>query len=461
MRRLPFYPKEYVALTRLGVPIMIAQIGFTLQGMADTIMVGQHRADELSAVGFVNSLMVIAIMLNMGFCQGAVSLIGAFYTQNKKAEIMEVLKSNIVADGLQTLLLTAIMAVIYLCLPYMGLDPHLLPLMQRYYLILLPSLPLLALASAFKPFIDSINDTRASMWILLFSNVWNIVFNWLLIYGHPSLGIPEMGIDGAAYATATSRLVMLVLFCILIFGTKRYKDYLVYWKDARVTRSRVIQLNKLGWPIGVQMSIEICAFAGASLMLGWGGKTWDSTSALAAHQVMTSLANLIYMFFVGTGSAIAIRVANYHGLNDMRGVRSAANAGYQMVLLTSIIASCVVFGFRHEVAALFISSSDPVILQRVSDIVAVCSVPLILYQFGDGMQTSYVNALRGYGDVKVLMKYSFLAYVVISIPLSYLFGIVMDHGCVGIWYGFPFGLTTVAILYFLRFRKTTSHACQE
>lgn len=442
---------------------MIAQIGFTLQGMADTIMVGQHRADELSAVGFVNSIMVIAIMLNMGFCQGAVALIGSYYTQNKRAEIMEVLKSTIVADALQTLLLTGVMTVIYFCLPYMGLDAHLLPLMQRYYLILLPSLALLALASAFKPFTDSINDTRASMWILLTSNVWNILFNWLLIYGHPALGIPEMGIDGAAWATASSRLVMLVMFLVLIFGTKRYKEYLAFWRDARVTRSRIIELNKLGWPIGVQMSIEIFSFAGASLMLGWGGVSWDSTSALAANQVMISMANLIYMFFVGIGSAIAIRVANYHGLNDLHGVRSAAHAGYQMILLMSIVASCVVFGFRHDVALLFISSSDPEMLERVSAIVAVTCIPLVLYQFGDGMQTSYVNALRGYGDVKVLMKYSFLAYIVISVPVSYFFGIVMDLGCLGIWMGYPFGLTTVAILYFLRFRKTTrtAHACTE
>lgn len=454
--RLPFYRKEYSALTRLGIPIMIAQIGFTLQGMADTIMVGQHQAEELSAVGFVNSIMVLAIMLSMGFCQGAVSLIGSLYTQGRKAEIMAVLKCGIVADALQVLLITAVMTVIYFCLPLMGLDPHLLPMMQRYYLILLPSLPMLGIASAFKPFTDSINDTRTSMWILLLSNVWNILFNWLLIYGRPELGIPEMGIDGAAYATASSRVVMLVAFLIVIFGTKRYKEYLVYWKEARISWQRIKELNRLGWPIGIQMSVEIASFAGASLMLGWGGESWDSTSALAANQVMVSLANLIYMFYVGTGNAIAIRVANYHGLNDLHGVRSAAHAGFQIILLMGIVASTVVFGFRHDISLLFISDADPEMLLRVSQIVAVTAIPLILYQFGDGMQTAYVNALRGYGDVKVLMKYSFLAYIVISMPVSYLFGIAMDWGCLGIWMGYPFGLTTVAILYLMRFRRVTS-----
>ncbi len=456
--RIPFYPQEYRALIRLGVPIMIAQIGFTLQGMADTIMVGQHQAVELSAVGFVNSIMVLAIMLCMGFGQGAVALIGALYSQGKKAEIMEVFKSSLVADAIQAVIIAVVMTIIYFCLPLMGLDPELLPLMKRYYLILLPSMPILAVSSGFKPFCDSINDTRTSMWILLVGNVWNILFNWLLIYGRPELGIPELGIDGAAWATASSRVVMLILFLWVIFGTRRYSSYVCHWREAKVTWARIVQLNKLGWPIGIQMSVEIAAFAGASLFLGIGGRTWDSTSALAAHQVMISLANLIYMFFVGTGTAIAIRVANYNGLNNLHGVRQAANAGYQMILLMSIIASAAVYAFREDITVLFISDADAFILERVSAIVAATALPLILYQFGDGMQTAYVNALRGYGDVKVLMKYSFLAYVVISLPLSYLFGIIMDMGCYGIWMGFPFGLTTAAILYLIRFRKVTSSA---
>ena len=51
------------------------------------------------------------------------------------------------------------------------------------------------------------------------------------------------------------------------------------------------------------------------------------------------------------------------------------------------------------------------------------------------------------------MQYSFLAYVVISLPLSYLLGIVCGWGATGIWMGFPFGLTTAGILYLRRFRS--------
>ena len=76
---------------------------------------------------------------------------------------------------------------------------------------------------------------------------------------------------------------------------------------------------------------------------------------------------------------------------------------------------------------------------------------MIFYQVGDGMQTCYVNALRGIGDVKKLLKYSFICYGMLTIPASYLMGIVLDGGAVGIWWGFPTGLTVAGFLYLNRF----------
>lgn len=451
--KLPYYPKEYGPLLKLGLPITIAHVGLTLQGMADVLMVGRHSAQELAAVGFVNSLLLLALLLSIGYCQAAIPQIGSLYTQGRKLEILNVLKSSIVANILQGLFICLLMFVIWLLLPYMGLDQTLLPFMRSYYLILLPSLLMFSCSHGFKAFFDSINDTRTTMWIMLAGNAWNIFFNWILIYGH--WGFPEMGSDGAAWATASSRVFIVFAFLVYFFFTKRYKEYSSLWKEAHVEKRRMKIQNAIGWPIAIQMTIETLAFSGVSLLLGRGGITWDATTALSAHQVMTQLASFIYMFYLGIGAAVAIRVSNYHGLENNKGARQAAGAGYQMILLVGIISSAIAFSFRHSITGLFITSDDPVLLARVSDIVAMMAYPLIAYQFGDGLQTNYVNALRGYGDVKVLLKYCVLAYLVISIPLSYLFGIIMDGGATGIWWGFPFGLTIAALLYYRRFRSIT------
>lgn len=433
-----YYPKEYKALLKLGIPITIGQVGLTLQNLADNIMVGRHSTEELAAAGLVNNLFILAILLTIGYSVGAVSQIGALYSQDRKERIVEILKSSIVADFLQGLMIMLALVGLYFALPFMGQPDELLPLMRPYLVIQIASLPFMVLSGAFKQMTDSINDTSVSMTIMLIGNVWNIFFNWVLIFGN--LGAPEMGIMGAAWATFSSRVVIFLLSVMVFFLRPKYKQYVMFWKTSKVKKKDVLLLNRLGWPIAIQMGMETASFSLVAILIGWLG-----TNNLAAHQVMLNIANAIFMFYVGISNAVSIRVSNYNGLKSMVGVRQAAFAGYEIILLLGIILSVIAFSFRHEVSLLFTDNEE------VAGIVSALALPLVLYQFGDGMQCTFANALRGLGDVKKLMWYSFLAYVVISLPLSYFFGITLGWGAFGVWMGFPFGLTTAAILYLRRF----------
>ena len=435
-----FYPEEYRSLTKLGIPITIGQVGLTLQNLADNVMVGQHSTEELAAAGFVNNMFVLAILLTMGYSLGAVSQIGALYAQDNKPRIVEVLKSSLVTDSLQGLFVMVGLIGLYFLLPHMGQPEELLPLMRPYLVIQILSLPFMFLCGAFRQFTDSINDTEVAMGAMLVGNVCNILLNYLLIFGH--CGLPEMGIEGAAWATFTSRVIILLMVIGILLARPKYRVYVNLWRTHSARLQDMLHLNRLGWPIAIQMGMEVASFSLVAIFLGWMG-----TNVLAAHQVMLSICNLIFMFYIGVSSAVAIRVSNYNGLHDMRGVRHATFAGVEMIYAVGLVLSCIAFAFRHHMASLFTDNAE------VSTIVATLAIPLVLYQFGDGTQVTFANALRGLGDVKKLMKYSFLAYIVISLPLSYLMGVVLDWQAFGIWMGFPFGLTTAGLLYARRFMK--------
>ena len=319
------YIGEYRHLLKLGLPITVAQVGFTLQGVADTLMLGQHSPQELAAAGFANSLLIMAQLLGMGFCMAAVPTIGKLYSQRKHQDIVSELKSSLFANILQGILVCLIMYACYAALPLMGLETVLLPLIRKYLLILIPSLLLMNVCYGMKNFYDCLTDTRTTMWIVLAGNMWNIVWNWILIFGN--LGFPEMGICGAAWATVSSRLLMLVLYSGCFFMSKRYSIYRSLWKTAVITRESLLRYNRLGWPIALQLTIELAAFSGVALALGRGGISWDATSALSAHQVGWQVSSFIYMFYIGIGSAVSIRVAHYHGLGGWRGIRFSAHAG--------------------------------------------------------------------------------------------------------------------------------------
>jgi MATE family multidrug resistance protein len=188
--------------------------------------------------------------------------------------------------------------------------------------------------------------------------------------------------------------------------------------------------------------MEAAAFSLCAILLGWIG-----ASALAAHQVMLNVAMTVYLFYIGIGSAVSIRVSNFLGLDDNAGIRRAATSGFQLIMLLGIVTSSIVVLLRHHISGFFTDSEE------VSAIVSTLVWPMMFYQFGDGTQTNFVNVLRGLGDVKPLMRYSFVAYIVISLPLSYLFGNLLGFGALGVWMGFPISLTTAAVLYYVRYRK--------
>ena len=84
-----------------------------------------------------------------------------------------------------------------------------------------------------------------------------------------------------------------------------------------------------------------------------------------------------------------------------------------------------------------------------------------LFQLSDGAQVVGLGSLRGMSDVKVPTFITFAAYWVMAIPLSYIFGFVLDYGPQGIWYGLLVGLTIAAVALFLRFKKLAIQKSQE
>ena len=126
-------------------------------------------------------------------------------------------------------------------------------------------------------------------------------------------------------------------------------------------------------------------------------------------------------------AAVAVRVSNFHGQKDTASVHHSASAGFHIILLMALLVSVPLFLLRNEIGGWFTDSHE------VTLMVASLILPFILYQFGDGMQCNYSNALRGIADVKPVMYIAFIAYFVISLPAGYLFGFVLDGGLTGIW----------------------------
>ena len=434
------YNNHYRTLLSIGIPIMIGQLGMIILSFADTMMVGHHSTSELGAASFVNNIMNLVIITGTGFSYGLTPIVGGLFGRKQLPEAGQALRCSLLANTLAAVIMMAALTILYFNLANIGQPDELLLYMRPYYLVLLASLPFVMLFNAFKQFTDSITETRTSMWILLSGNLLNIIGNYILIYG--KMGMPEMGVVGAGVSTLISRIVMVGIFLTVFLCKRSMQQYREGFFSLGWSRQLVRRLSTLGTPIALEMGMETASFSLSIIMVGWLG-----TIALASHQVMSTISQFTFMVYYGLGAAVAVRTSYFHGQGDTTNTRHVVTAGLRLMVMLEILLGGIIFLLRKDIGSWFTDSAE------VSASVLTLMLPFFIYQFGDGLQINYANALRGIADVKPLMVIAFIAFFVISLPVGYLCGFVMGYGLVGVWMAFPFGLTSAGIMMWWRFRK--------
>lgn len=436
------YITTYKAIFRLGIPILIGQLGMIVVGFADNIMVGRYSTEALASASFVNNLFNVAIFTCIGFTYGLTPLVGALFAQGQERRIGALLRNGLLVNTLFATLITAIMTIIYLNIEKMGQPQELLPLIRPYYLIYLAGLIPVAIFNVFAQWAFAIKNPKLPMWIILISNVMNIIGNWLLIYG--KCGCPELGLTGAGISTLVARVFCPVAIIAIFLIKKSYREYQQGFVGGEITRRHCGNINRTSWPVSLQMSLESGTFTIAAVMAGWLGAI-----ELASFQVMVIISTLGFCVYYSIAAAVSVLVSNANGLGDRHQMRHTAFAGYHILLVLATMAS-LIFAFtgKHIIEAF---TEDPLVISMSMTLL----LPLILYQYCDATQINFANALRGTSNVMPMLWIAFVAYVMVGLPVTYLLGFTLGLGIFGIFLSFSVSLGTAATLFLYYFMRTT------
>ena len=431
---------HYRELLAIGIPVIIGQLGTIVLGFADTLMIGHHSTQELAAAGLVNNIYALVLISYMGFSYGLTPIIGRLYGMERTDEIGQKVRNSLFANMVVGCIFTLAMVILYFNLSRIGQPEELLTLIRPYFIVNLISVLFVGVFNTMKQFLDGIGHTKVAMWVMIMGNVVNILGNWMLIYGVGPF--PELGLLGAGLSTMSSRILMAAAMVAMVLGKKKFQQYRKDIIHSHVNKADFKEMNHLGWPVALQLAMESAAFTLSCVMVGWLG-----TIPLASHQVMITISQLFYLVLSGMASAMAIRVSHFVGQKDYQAVRRNAYDGWRLALLFSTLMGIPVFLFRHQIGGLFTDNVE------VQQNVAVLIILMMVYQFGDGLQYTFANALRGIACVKPMVTYAFIAYFIISLPMGYTLGFPCGLGILGIWIAFPFGLTAAGYLYWHRFVK--------
>lgn len=435
--------EHYILNAKLSYPVMLGQLGHITVGVADSVMVGQLGAFPLAAVSLANSLFAVPFVFGMGLAYGITPLVANADGSGDRNKIARVLRNGVVLcfwAGLAMALLTFGTKAIG---PHLGQDPKVLELSLPYLMLIGSSILPLMVFFGLKQFCEGLSDTKVAMRVSVGANLLNILLNYLLIFGH--FGFPELGLNGAGWATLISRIIMVIVMILYVWKVKRFHQYTSLFKKIPVTLKGIAEIWKLGAPTGLQYIFEVGAFATAAIMIGQIGPLPQ-----AAHQIAINLASVSYMMASAFGVAATIRVGNQLGRKDYETMRYAARTLFVMTIVFMLITGAIFLLGRHALPALYTDDMEVILIAGQLLIIAT------IFQLGDGLQVTALGALRGLSDVKAPTLITFVAYWVLALPIGYLLGLTWGMGATGIWYGLAMGLTISAGLLLWRFHKKSA-----
>ncbi|MBX2947003.1 MAG: MATE family efflux transporter [Cyclobacteriaceae bacterium] len=422
----------------LAYPVMISMLGQVMTGVADSIMIGRTGATPLAASSLANVVFMLLLTFGIGVSYAITPLVAEADGRQDKKSITEILRHGFIINLVTGFILLTIILLTGPLLHYINQPIDVVALAIPYLFIISLSIVPFMVFQTFRQFGEGLHSTRMAMIIVITCNLLNILLNYLLIYG--KYGFPELGLNGAGWATLISRVLMGILMLAYIFCGKKFISYRNGFAFGNYSRKLINKMLNIGIPAGIQFIFEVSAFGFSAIMMGWIG-----TTALAAHQIAINLATISYMTTSGLGAAATIRVGSYLGKRDIPTLRMAGFTLIGMALIVMTIWGIAFIIWRHELPLLYIDD------QSVVAIAAPLLIIAGLFQLSDGMQVVCAGALRGLQDVKIPSLMIFVAYWVISLPLGYWLGFKLNYGANGIWMGLLIGLTITATAMFIRF----------
>ncbi|WNH10139.1 MATE family efflux transporter [Thalassobellus suaedae] len=445
------YTKEFKYNWKLAAPVMLGMLGHTFVSFVDNIMVGQLGTAELAAVSLGNSFMFIAMSLGIGFSTAITPLVAEADAAQNFLKGKSFFKHGLF---LCTVLGVFLFLLVFFAKPIMYLmkqPEEVVELAIPYLDLVAFSLIPLIIFQGFKQFSDGLSMTRYPMYATILGNIINIVLNYLLIFG--KFGFPELGIVGAAYGTLASRVIMVWYLWFLLQSKEKSKAYVTNIKFFDLNKFKLKKLLNLGAPSAMQMFFEVAIFTAAIWLSGLLGK-----NPQAANQIALNLSSMTFMVAMGLSVASMVRVGNQKGLKNYVELRRIA---FSIFLLGVILATCfavLFFVFHDYLPKIYVDFDDAENLADNTEVLSIASKLLIaaaIFQISDSIQVLVLGALRGLQDVKIPTVITFISYWLIGFPISWYLGKEDAYGSFGIWLGLLSGLTTAAILLYIRFNYLT------
>lgn len=433
------------ALLVLGLPLIGSHLAQFSVHVVDTIMLGWYSVTALASSVLATSMFFVIFIMGSGFAFAVMPVVAEAAEKGDDTRIRRVTRMGLWLSVLYAVLFLPLMIWSAPFLRMLGQTDELAGLAQDYLRVagfgLIPALLVMVL----KSYLAAMERTQVVLWVTVGAIFVNAAGNWALIFGN--FGFPEMGLRGAALASVITHLATFLALAVYATRIKGLREHALFQNLWRADLGALRETFRLGWPIGLTNLAESGMFSASALIIGLIGKI-----PLAAHGIALQIASATFMIHIGLSQAVTVRVGRALGRGDMEHL---GRGGFAGVLLSGGIVAVTIVLFLAVPELLisgFISPQEP----NRADILAIGVLLLAvagLFQLVDAGQVMALGMLRGIQDTRMPMYLAAVSYWGFGIPSSYILGISLGYGVVGVWLGLVIGLLFATVLLWWRFLR--------
>jgi MATE family multidrug resistance protein len=424
--------KEARRLASLAVPVALAQLAIMGMGFVDLVVVGRVSVEAFAAVAIANPWQYGTLLFASGILMGLDPLVSQAHGARQGERAALALQQGVVLALLMSPWVILAWTQTEEVLILLGQDPKLAALAERFLLVQIPSVPFFLVYAALRQYLQGREIVRPVLWVVLLGNVVNALANWVLVFGH--WGAPALGVVGSGLATSLTRIAMFGAGIWLVLAFRLHEGAWLPWSRRAFDGAGLRALVAIGFPIAIQMSLEMWAFAGSNFIAGALG-----AESVAAHSLVMNLASITFMVPLGIAQGTAVRVGNLIGAGELAQSQRAAWLGIAMgAAFMTLSAVGFVLG-REWLPRLY--TPEAAVIVAAAAILPIAGA----FQVFDGTQSVASGVLRAMGRPGPSAFFNLVGYWVLALPLGGWLALRSGAGLPGLWWGLCAGLVVVAV----------------
>lgn len=423
----------------LYLPLLGEQAMATFVGLVGMLMVSHAGDAALSAVGIVNTINLVVLSAFTALASGATAVISQLLGARRNKDAGACTTQFLVVSVSAAIIIGTLMTIFVKPILYAFFGSSEQDVLDSAYIYLAASslsVPFLVVSTSISGIFRACRDNKTPMFVSIIVNIINALICAVTIY------IIEIGILGASIAMLVARIIGSILSIIMLLkpGMRSVSMPFAISKSFKVQMETIKPIMKIGLPMGLDsMIFQVGKLIVTVFLSGMG------TSMMAAF----SVANNITMFFEIPGSAMMLLAVTLVGRSVGAGDDKAAKDEMLLTLAVNSVLFALIcipgYFLSYQMASLFSASEE--VRQIAVDLVKIfCALTPIMW--APGFMLPY--GLRAAGDVKFTIICSSSILWLVRVPLSYVYGVVMNMGAVGIWWAMIADWVARNILYMWR-----------